>query len=95
MKKIIFILIFLLPILGFCQKSVTGVVTDTDGLPLPGVSIIIKNSSKGTTTDFDGKFNIANVTENNILVFSYLGYLTKEEKVGNRSSIKIILSSSI
>jgi len=58
-------------------KQVTGIVVDQDGLPLPGVSVLIKGTSNGTQTDFDGKYFIE-ITEGQELVFSYLGQKTKE-----------------
>lgn len=62
--------------------TVKGVVTDlSTGETLPGVNVIIKGSSKGAITDFDGNYQIANVAQNTILVFSYLGYETKEATV--------------
>ena len=53
--------------------TVTGVVYDDTGTPLPGVNIIVQGTSTGVTTDFDGKFSIS-ATANNVLVFSYLGF---------------------
>lgn len=72
------------------QQSVSGVVSDTNG-PLPGVNVQVKGTSSGTVTDFDGKFTIATTIKNAILVFSYVGYKTKEVAVGNLSSINIVL----
>lgn len=61
--------------------SVNGVVTDENKLPLPGVSVKIKGTSKGVTTNNEGKFNILVPNENDILVFTYIGYVTAEASV--------------
>jgi TonB-linked SusC/RagA family outer membrane protein len=59
------------------ERSVSGTVSDNNGLPLPGVSVLVKGSKEGTQTDFDGKFKIqASATQ--VLVFSYIGMRTKE-----------------
>ena len=72
------------------EKVVTGTVTDgTD--PLPGVSIIIKGTSKGTETDFNGKYSI-NVKQNDILVFSFLGLKTVERSIGLPSQINVVMT---
>jgi iron complex outermembrane receptor protein len=71
------------------DKSVTGKVVDENGEPLPGVSILIKGSTKGTTTDLDGKYALAIATADPVLVFSYIGYLQKEVTVGSQTVIDI------
>ena len=71
------------------EKTVSGTVGDKDGA-LPGVSVLIKGTTTGTDTDFDGKYTIkANVGD--VLVFSYLGYETVERTVGNASVINVTL----
>ncbi|MHB0753814.1 SusC/RagA family TonB-linked outer membrane protein [Polaribacter sp. M15] len=77
----------------FSQSTITGVVTDKDKIPLPGVSVIIKGSAKGESTDFDGKFSIK-ASPNDIIQFAFLGFATKEVKVGNQTLIKVILEES-
>lgn len=73
-------------------KSVTGTVTSADdGLPLPGVSIQIKGTTNGTETDFDGNYQIKKVTESDILVFNYIGYISKEVKIGTQNTIVVVL----
>lgn len=72
------------------QSGIKGVVTDKDGIPLPGVSIIIKGTSKGTTTGFDGNFTIA-VSKGETLVFSFMGMLTKEVLIENQTVLNTIL----
>ena len=72
------------------QRTVTGTVTDESGLPLPGVNIIVKGTSTGTQTDFDGNFSL-NATPQSVLVFSFMGYQRQEVTVGNRTEINISL----
>src|SRR6056297_3042092 len=64
---------------ALAQESSTllGVVTDETGTPLPGVNVVIEGKSIGTTTDFDGRYSI-DVSDEDILVFSYLGFLTSK-----------------
>ncbi|MGN0281332.1 MAG: SusC/RagA family TonB-linked outer membrane protein [Prevotella sp.] len=70
-------------------KKVSGVVNDAMG-PIIGASVKIKGTSTGVATDFDGKFNLS-VQPGATLVVSYIGYVTKEVKVGNQSEISIML----
>ncbi|MGY8971981.1 MAG: carboxypeptidase-like regulatory domain-containing protein, partial [Flavobacteriales bacterium] len=93
MNKIFFLFVFL-PMMVFSQsKTITGSVTDDGGLPIPGVTILVKNSKNlGVATDFDGNFSItipSNQTK--ILVFSYLGYATQEVTVSNTTNVNLIM----
>jgi len=95
MNKIFFLLVFL-PIMVFSQsKTITGSVTDDVGLPIPGVSILVKNTKNlGVATDFDGNFNITIPSnQTNILVFSYLGYTTQEVNVSKTTNVNLIMIS--
>ena len=75
--------------IGFAQtKTVTGNVTDADGLPLPGVNILVKGTSTGTQSDFDGKYSIQ-VSADQTLVFKYLGFKTQEIPVGSKSTVDV------
>ena len=72
-------------------QSVGGKVSGAkDGQPLPGVSIILKGTNQGTTSDMDGNFKI-NATQGATLVFSYVGYLSKEINVSSASVIHVTL----
>jgi len=67
--------------ISFAQvQSVSGVVTDQNGVPIPGVNVTVKNNKTGTQTDLDGKFKIT-ASQNQVLVFSFLGMKTKEVTV--------------
>ncbi|MEN2489881.1 SusC/RagA family TonB-linked outer membrane protein [Flavobacterium sp. B11] len=59
------------------QKKITGIVSDNAGVPLPGVSVLIKGTKSGAQTDFDGKY-VINASSNQVLVFSYIGMKTQE-----------------
>lgn len=72
------------------KGNTRGKITDTNGLPLPGVNIIIKSSGKGTQTNFDGEFAI-DAKPDNILVISYLGYGTYEYRVGETKELFIVM----
>lgn len=73
------------------QKEVSGTVTDESGLPLPGVSVIIKGTTKGTVTNVDGSFNLSDISEEAIIVFSFIGMLTQEIEVANQTSINVVM----
>ena len=76
------------------DKQITGKVTDESGAALPGTSVSIKGTSKGTTTDATGTYSI-NVADNAVtLVFSFTGYNSQEIVVGNRSMIDIQMKSN-
>ena len=70
------------------QKTVKGTITDEQGQPIPGVNILEKNTTKGTFSDFDGKFTIS-VGEKATLVFSYLGFKTQEVAVSGKTQLTI------
>ncbi|MGR3811171.1 SusC/RagA family TonB-linked outer membrane protein [Jiulongibacter sp. NS-SX5] len=73
-------------------RAVSGVVTSSDGQePLPGVSVLVKGTSNGTVTDVNGKYTL-NVTDENTLVFSFIGYSAQEIAVGNQSTINVTLA---
>ncbi|CAN0405269.1 unnamed protein product, partial [Scytosiphon promiscuus] len=63
------------------QQLITGTVMDEDGVPLSGASVLVKGTTNGVVADFDGKFSIE-VDSESILVVSYVGFETKEIKVG-------------
>ena len=73
-------------------KTVTGTVTGEDGLPLPGVNVVIKNSTVGTQTDFDGNYSIQ-AAEGNVLVFSFVGMQQTTVTVGNSSTYDVTLKT--
>lgn len=76
----------------YFQQSVSGQVTDENNEPLPGVTVSIKGSAVGTTTDLNGKYNI-DASPGDLLVFSFIGYKTQEVPVGRKSIIDINMVS--
>ncbi|RLJ99502.1 uncharacterized protein DUF2135 [Tenacibaculum discolor] len=73
----------------YSKKVVTGIVSDSSDV-LPGVSVIVKGTNRGTETDFDGNYTI-NVEENEVLVFSFVGFSTKEVIISRGSTVNIEL----
>ncbi|MCK0123831.1 TonB-dependent receptor [Gelidibacter sp. F2691] len=88
----IFILLFALPAMVFGQeKIITGtVVSSTDNIPLTGATIIVKGTTSGAITDFDGNYSIKANT-GDVLVFSFVGFQAKEATVGNQTVINVSL----
>ena len=76
---------------AIAQKTVSGVVSDPDGLPLPGATVLVQGTTTGVTTDFDGNFSI-NVAEGQTLEFSFVGYETAAIAVGAGNVINVSLS---
>jgi TonB-linked SusC/RagA family outer membrane protein len=72
------------------EKTITGTVSDSSGLPLPGATVLVKGTSSGTGSDFDGKYSIK-ATQGSTLVYSFVGYSTLEMKVGTSNSINVTL----
>jgi len=78
-KQILLSVLMLLPFAMFAQQTVKGKVLEkSTGQPLPGVNILVKGTTNGTTTDFDGMFSLTVKKENAVLVFSFLGFKTQE-----------------
>jgi len=72
------------------EKTVSGTVSDESGLPLPGVNIIVKGTTNGTQSDFDGYYSIS-VNSGDVLTFSYVGMKTQEVTVGASNTINVTL----
>lgn len=68
---------------------------DSKGVPIIGANVVIKGTTNGTISDFDGNFSIQNVPANAVLIVSYIGYVDKEIAVGDESVIKVILSEDM
>lgn len=81
----------LLSIAGYSQSAISGKVTDENGEGMPGVSVQVKGTTNGTMTDTDGNFNLPGVSENSILLISYIGYLTQEISTNGRNTINVQL----
>ncbi|MDO1449378.1 TonB-dependent receptor [Rhodocytophaga aerolata] len=98
--RLVFLLQFLCMIhLSLAQSAVevrlTGVITsEMDGSPLPGANVIVQSTSKGTTTDANGQFQLT-VPANATLVISYIGYQSRTIAVGNQTQIKVALTPDV
>jgi hypothetical protein len=77
------------------QKVVSGTVTDKSGNPVPGVNIVIKGTTQGTITDIEGAYSIDVPSDDAVLVFSAVGFLTEEMVVGSQTVIDLVLIESI
>ncbi len=84
-------LFFISPIISAQSVVVKGMVTEENGAPMIGVSISEKNTANGTITEIDGTYTIKANSEQAVLVFSYLGYVVQETKVGDRREINVVL----
>ncbi|MBL4663874.1 MAG: SusC/RagA family TonB-linked outer membrane protein, partial [Flavobacteriaceae bacterium] len=100
MKNKLLTKLLLLPVLlvmgssAYAQIAVSGTVSDSAG-PVPGVNIIVKGSSNGAQSDFDGNYSLNDVANDATLVFSYLGYTTQEIAVNGQSSINVTLTEDV
>lgn len=93
-KPLLFFLCFFSLQMWAQQREISGEVTDADGIPLPGVSVFVKNTSVGTVTDFDGNFSLTVPDQNNnVLVFSFIGYTTREMKIEDQKQFNIKLET--
>lgn len=81
-KGTLTLVLSMLCLVTFAQQKATGIVKDALGEPMIGVNVLVKGTTNGTITDFDGKFTIENVSDNATLTVTYIGYLTKEVKTG-------------
>jgi len=93
-KKLLIYFMFLISYVGLAQeKEITGIVYDENGMAVPGVNVTIPSINRGVQTNFDGEYSIrASVGQK--LVFSFVGYVTKEVTVGNSNQIDVTLETS-
>jgi TonB-dependent starch-binding outer membrane protein SusC len=73
------------------QKSVSGKVTDSSGVPLPGVTVSVKGTTQGSITNYNGVYSISGIPENAVLLFSFVGMKSQEILVNNKTTIDVIL----
>ena len=92
-KQLFFtISMMLLSYTAFGQNGLTGQVIDNNNMPLPGVSVVIKGTTAGTITDFDGNYNLnTELSDSTVLVFSYVGFKTQEILVDGQSVINVLM----
>lgn len=95
LTKLFLCLTLLLAATGLtAQSTVMGTLTDPNGEPLIGASVMVKGTSSGTVTDYDGKYSLNVPAGSDILIFSYVGYETKEEALNGRTKIDLQLAAS-
>lgn len=75
------------------QKSISGKVVDVGGLPLPGVTVLIKGTTQGTVTNEDGNYSLSNIPSDAIIEFSFVGMKSQEIVVGNQTNINITMEN--
>ncbi|MCL6217032.1 SusC/RagA family TonB-linked outer membrane protein [Zunongwangia pacifica] len=80
---------------SFAQQQVSGKVTDSEGIPTPGVNVVEKGTSNGVVTDFEGTFNIEVSEPDAVLQFSFMGYQTQEVSVQGRNVINVEMSTDM
>ncbi len=91
-KAISTLFLSMLCLVAFAQgRQVNGTVKDAAGEPMIGVNVLVKGTTNGTITDFDGNFSISGVKDNDVLSVTYIGYITQEVKVGNQKTINVVL----
>ena len=90
-----FLALFSIALCSAQNLDISGTVLDEFGIPIPGASILVKNTSKGAVTDFDGLFTINDVATGSTLVFSYLGYLTQEIVVNDNQELTVTLNADV
>ncbi|MEG3659427.1 TonB-dependent receptor [Arenibacter palladensis] len=91
LKSLLLVLLMGVSTVSWAQTTVTGTVLDEQNVPLPGANVVVKNTTNGVVTDFDGNFSISVSNTNAVLVISYIGYVGKEVKLDGSSSYTITL----
>ena len=90
MKNFLIYFLFLVSVFTYGQNKISGSVADQEGISLPGATIIIQNTNKGVSTDFDGNFEIE-VDQGQVLEISYIGYLTQYISVSGQDTLNVTL----
>ncbi|MCB0425452.1 MAG: TonB-dependent receptor, partial [Mangrovimonas sp.] len=90
-RILMFAVAFICSTVAFAQGTVTGTVLDNSNMPMPGVNIVEKGTTNGVSTDFDGNFTIETKSSDAVLVFSYIGYLTKEVSVSGSADLGSVM----
>ncbi len=94
----LFFMLFMLSTcwLGYAQqRSISGTVYDTDNVSLPGVSIVVKGTTNGTITDYNGNYTINLDNDDQVLVFSFIGFQSQDVNIDGRSTINVVLQADV
>jgi TonB-linked SusC/RagA family outer membrane protein len=95
-KRVLFLFLGLcLSIASFAQVQVSGNVTDTEGAPVPGVTVLEKGTQNGVISDVDGNYSIEVAGEESVLVFSFVGMETQEITVGDQTRINVVMREAL
>ncbi len=92
LKFVSWLLMSMLCMMSYAQDKIQGTVKDTNGEPMIGVSVLVKGTKTGVITDFDGNFSLPSVDKSSVLVFTYVGYVTKEVKVNGQKHLDVIMN---
>jgi len=96
LKYFMVIMLLFGSVMAFAQQGVvTGRVTDASNEPAIGVTVIVKGTTQGGITDIDGNFKLDNVQSDDVLVFSYVGFVTQEVIVGNQTVIDVVMQNDV
>lgn len=95
--KLKLLFFILLPFIAFSQTNIKGVVYDEAGIKIPGASVIVKGTTNGVQTDFDGNFSLNLKSNQNEIIVSFVGYKTKTVDISkkNKESIKVVLITEV
>jgi TonB-linked SusC/RagA family outer membrane protein len=82
---------------AFAQdRTITGRITSSeDGTPLPGVNVVLKGTTTGTVTDVDGAYTLTVPSSGGVLIFSFIGLITQEQEIGQRTSVDVLMSQDV
>ena len=94
MKYVYFLMLMLFSINFSLAQTIKGIVKDASGVPIPGVNIVVKGTTNGTTSDFDGKYSIE-ASPTATLIFSYIGYNSVSIDVNNQTTINATLQEGV
>lgn len=91
MYKKFLLLLLMLPFSILAQNTLTGTVSDTSGLPIPGANVMIEGTTKGTTTDIDGNYTLLEVNTGDNIVFSFIGFANQVVAYNGQTTVNIVL----
>ncbi len=80
---------------GQQAKAVSGKVTDANGVPIPGVTVVFKSTTRGTVTDINGSYILSNVPSGATLVFSFVGMRSQEILIGGRTTVDVVMTEEV
>ncbi|MEX1240835.1 MAG: SusC/RagA family TonB-linked outer membrane protein, partial [Cyclobacteriaceae bacterium] len=89
------LLLTLMSDIAWSQQTISGKVTENAGAGIPGVNVIVENTTTGTTTDVDGRYTLSVGEENAALVFSFIGYKTQRIVVGSQTTIDVLMAPDL